>query len=215
MSIKIDETIWISLPQGTQENINEWHDGNGVQLVLHSIGFDEALYSRLSDEMLAREYYRDNFAEQGIGVVQCDLVMVCGYKAVKTIGKKIVQGQPALYIGSLAIPMSDRSCVLSLYAQEAGITGMRDTVAFSKLSSESDKLTLDPNSGKLIGWAQDPYFPEYDGPCLRNLSESEEYDSQFPDHPLTKVRGRIGELVASMEVLVSEPKNEKPWWKIW
>lgn len=215
MSIKIDETIWMSLPEGSQENVNEWHDGNGVQLVLHSIGFDEALYTRLSDEMLAREYYRDNFAEQGIGIVQCDLVTVSGQMAVKTIGKKIVQGQPTLYIGSLAIPMSDRSFVLSLYSQESGITGMRDTVIFSKLSSERDNFVSDPDSGKMNGWVQDPYFPEYDGPCLRNLSESEEYDSQFPDHPLTKVRYRIGELVSSVEVLGSDPKNDKPWWKVW
>ncbi|WHI47257.1 hypothetical protein [Microbulbifer sp. VAAF005] len=215
MSIKVDEAIWVSIPQDSREDSLKWHDGNGVQLVLHSIGFDEALYSRLTNEMLAREYYRDNFAEQGIGIVQCDLVTVSGQKAVKTIGKKIVQGQPALYIGSLAIPMSDRSFVLSLYSQEAGITGMRDTVLFSKLSSESDKLKPDPDSGKMIGWAQDPYFPKYDGPCLRNLSESEDYDNQFPNHPLTKVRSRIGELVASVEVLVREPKSNKPWWKVW
>jgi hypothetical protein len=215
MSIKVDETIWMGLPQSSLENVNEWHDRNGVQLVLHSIGFDEALYTRLSDEVLVREYYRDNFAEQGIGIVQCDLVTVSGQRAVKTIGKKIVQGQPALYIGSLAIPMSDRSFVLSLYSQEDGITGMRDTVIFSKLSTERGDLVPDPDSGMMTGWVQDPYFPEYNGPCLRNLSESAEYDNQFPDHPLTKVRERIGELIASVELLVSEPNNDKPWWKIW
>ncbi|MEJ2611466.1 MAG: hypothetical protein P8179_15635 [Candidatus Thiodiazotropha sp.] len=211
MSIKVDETIWMGLPQSSQGNVNKWHDGNGVQLILDSIGFDEALYTRLSDEVLVREYYRDNFAKQGIGIVQCDLVTVSGQRAVKTVGKRIIQGEPALYIGSLAIPMSDRSFVLSLYSQEAGTTGIRDTIIFSKLSSERGDLVPDPDSGRVTGWAQDPYFPEYNGPCLRNLSESEEYDNQFPDHPLTKVRERIRELVASVELLVSEPNNDKPY----
>lgn len=215
MGIKIDETVWKSLPKGSQENVTEWNDENGVQLVLHSIGFDEALYSRLSNEMAAREYYRDNFAKQGIGIVQCDLVTICGQKAVKTIGKKIVQGKPALYIGSLAIPMSDRSFVLTLYSQEVGVTGIRDAVIFSKLSSENATFVPDPESGKIVGWAKDPYFPNYDGPCLRNLSESKEYDGQFPSHPLTKVRGRIEELASSVEVIVDIAEKDKPWWKFW
>lgn len=211
-TLDFDKTIWTPAGEGTDETVR-WHDGNGVQLIVQSLGIDQNLRSRLASEASVREYYRDVYAAQGIGIIQCDLVTISGFGAAITIGKKVTRGKPAIYAGSLALPLPDKSFVLSLYSQEVGITGLRDTAVFSLLSSQGSEFQLDEKTGKMIGWARDPYFPDYEGPCLRNQSEDQGYDSQFPDHPLSKVRVRLLELTQS--VALQNVTHKKPWWKLW
>ena len=46
-------------------------------------------------------------------------------------------------------------------------------------------------------WAQDPYDPTYTGVArnvLRCLSDSEQYDARFPDHPLSQIRKVLNQL---------------------
>ena len=214
MNVVINENVWHPVSETTEENSKQWHDGNGVALVLYRLGFDEALFSRLSNETAVREYYRDTLASDGIGIVQCDLSETNGYTCVNIIGKMIVEGQPARYVGSIAIPMREMSIVLSLFSQEEGITGVRDTAIFAKLAAEGHDFIPDDDTGEIVGWAADPYFPDYDGPCLRNLSELEEYDTQFPEHPLSKVRHRLNELLDDIDI-VETTRETKPWWRLW
>ena len=215
MSIEVDETVWEPVPEQGDPTTKVWHDGDGVTLVLNSIGFDRDLFSRLSDEQAVREYYRDQFAEQSIGIVECNVLEKDGKQIVKTIGKSISEGQPVTYIASVAIPLSDRSYVFSLYAQEQGITGVRDTAIMTKLMLEGHLCDPDIESGTILGWAQDPYFPEYQGPCLRNLSEDEKYDPEFPDHPLSKVRMQVNKLVEFITLSTDSTQSSKQWWKVW
>lgn len=165
-----------------------------------------------------RKHYRDTFAEQGIGIVECNIVEILGNKNVKTIGKQLEQFEPAIYVGSLAIPLTDQSFVFSLLFQEEDITGIRDATILSKLISRGQQEPEpDPETGELTipGWAQDPYFQDYEGPCLCNLSNSRVYDSEFPDHPLSKVRKRIDELVIDLAALNSTFTTKKSWLRIW
>jgi hypothetical protein len=45
--------------------------------------------------------------------------------------------------------------------------------------------------GYLEGWFSDPYDPNYRGIVLRSITDGEEYDEQFPDHPLTRLRATL------------------------
>lgn len=209
MKCAFDEGTWIAEPERDEGTRRFWYDRDGVRLVLDSLGFDPALYGILDDEDAVRTYYRDNFALQGIGIVACDKATVDGQKAVRTIGKKIESGQPAIYLACLAIPLHDRSFVLSLYAKEHGITGVRDTVIFTK--HMTDKDAEDP----FEGWAQDPYSPGCAGPSLRNLADSEEYDAMFPEHPLSLVRERMARLLPSVRIVGDEPQARRARWKFW
>jgi hypothetical protein len=42
--------------------------------------------------------------------------------------------------------------------------------------------------GYMEGWFQDPYDPSYRGVILCSAADNEAYDSQFPHHPLSRVR---------------------------
>lgn len=50
------------------------------------------------------------------------------------------------------------------------------------------------SSGYLEGWVQDPYDPRYRGVALRSIADNEEYDAQFPDHPLSRLRSTLSDL---------------------
>lgn len=200
MNIAVDRSVWLPLPEDFNPDTTEffdgmWHDGNGVVLAFNSIGFDRFLYPLLSDELEVRNYYRDLFAPDDIGLVECNVLEENGERFVKAIGKHTTDEGCSSYLGTLAIPLSDRSFVFSLHARELGLTGYRAATILDKLIREGHSIELDPVTRQIRGWAQDPYFPDYQGPCLRNLSEDEKFDHLFPEHPLTKVRFRINEIV--------------------
>ncbi|MGW8393444.1 hypothetical protein [Pseudoduganella sp. HUAS MS19] len=89
---------------------------------------------------------------------------------------------------------------------------MRETVVFSALNVPAEE------------WQEDPYDPLHQCEFMRNRADSPEYDAQFPDHPLSKVRSYLAELAGQLEVApaisTKEPfKYRKPgagfWSRLW
>ncbi len=74
------------------------------------------------------------------------------------------------------------------FFEELGTTGLRDTMVYSILRNEGKIGTEDD---PFAGWTRDPYDETYTKGALMNLSESEEYDKQFPGFPLTLCRELI------------------------
>jgi hypothetical protein len=66
---------------------------------------------------------------------------------------------------------------------EAGTTGIRDTTIW-ELERRKGIVSSTDNSK----WCFDPYDGTLKRPYLMNLSEKEEYDEMFPDHPLSQCR---------------------------
>lgn len=66
---------------------------------------------------------------------------------------------------------------------EAGMTGMRDTMIWELARREGIVSSTDNSK-----WMFDPYDKSWKRPYLMNLSEKEEYDEMFPDHPLSQCR---------------------------
>lgn len=73
---------------------------------------------------------------------------------------------------------------------------------------------------------QDPYDSSIKAPLMRNRSEISEYDKQFPDHPLSRVRHLLERIQKTMEIApevsgAAPYKSQKPinkpksWWKRW
>ncbi len=81
----------------------------------------------------------------------------------------------------------DKECGSSVvYAQgffdEAGTTGLRDTMVFQMLASAKgfDEAKAD--------WTEDPYDSSFERGALMNQSECAEFDETFPSHPLSMAR---------------------------
>lgn len=66
---------------------------------------------------------------------------------------------------------------------ESGMTGMRDTMVW-ELARREGLVSISDNSK----WMFDPYDKTMKRPYMMNLSEKEEYDELFPDHPLSQCR---------------------------
>ena len=66
---------------------------------------------------------------------------------------------------------------------EAGMTGLRDTTIWELACREGIVSSIDKSK-----WCFDPYDKTLKRPYLMNLSEKEEYDEIFPDHPLSQCR---------------------------
>jgi hypothetical protein len=72
--------------------------------------------------------------------------------------------------------------------------GDREFIMEKLMSSGKFKM------GTFDGWAEDPYQPSFKGPALRNKSEDEKYDAKFPDHPLSRCRKTLANVIATIKI---------------
>lgn len=84
------------------------------------------------------------------------------------------------YILCLDIETGGKILHLQGYFDEAGVTGVRESMVYIMQGREGDSA--------LEGWAQDPYDPTYKTGALSNVSENAQFDSMFPAHPLSMAR---------------------------
>lgn len=81
--------------------------------------------------------------------------------------------------------IAHKNGVISINAHflESGMTGLRDTTVW-ELAHRAGIVSADNNKD----WWYDPYDKEYEHPFLMNVSEREQFDEMFPDHPLSQAR---------------------------
>jgi hypothetical protein len=147
------------------------------------------------------------------GIVFADLIQLQGVPAIKTIYKYEIPPSYG-YTGLLIFPFKKVHYIISLASGERGITGLRDAFVTDQLLSEGkiaieefEKPAPDGSDGRLIGWFQDPYDPAYKGNILCSAADDEKYDSQFPDHPLTKIRKHVQHIENTMRFETSSPST--------
>jgi hypothetical protein len=169
-----------------------WQDVDGDAVSLARVTTFE--FPELSDESAVRQRCRELAQGMKSGLVQADVVAGADGPAVMFIYKRL--DIPAfIFTGMLAVaPAAKQSYVWTIVARERGTTGVREALITAMLMKEG-KLTLESYK---TSWAQDPYDPAYAGvdrSTLRYLSDDETYDSQFPQHPLSKVRRELRKLL--------------------
>ena len=113
------------------------------------------------------------------------------YSIVKTLKENGVQYFVLLHLQRFA---EKDLCVKAFY-DEQGVTGQREALVYAMLKSDG---TLDKLGG-LDGWSVDPYDHNFKHDFLMNLSELEQFDESFPNHPLTMARQMIKQVVNSMK----------------
>lgn len=72
---------------------------------------------------------------------------------------------------------------IKAFFDEAGITGTRDTTIWELMCREGIVSIEDKSN-----WSFDPYDKDFKHDYQMNLSEKEEYDKLFPEHPLSQCR---------------------------
>ena len=165
-----------------------WRDQDGDVISLTRAGSD-FVGASLFDESGLQRYCREFAQSQDAGLVEVSSASSADGPCLRYIYKRL-DGLGFRFAGVLAIPRPQVTWVWMVLAGERGMTGVREAVVTARLL-EAGKLT--PESYQAT-WAQDPYEPDYEGVdkrTLRYMSDSEEYDIDFPHHPLTKVRREL------------------------
>ena len=171
-----------------------WRDPTGDVISLTLFPVDQPLaLPMLSDTKSLQNYCRAVAESQSSGLVEVTSTVSAEGPCVAYIYKRL--RIPAFtFFGVVATPVTHGTWTWVIVAYERGTTGVREAIITSKLV-EAGQLTLGSYEAS---WAQDPYDPSYRGvdrKTLRYVSDAEEYDAAFPDHPLTKVRRELRRLV--------------------
>ena len=199
-AISFDTTDWVE--QEREQNgsglVRLWHNnvGDGMGLYHFAIPPDIPVPLQALDQL--RRSYGRSIGEAGGGLVALTVVQLDGLPAIQMIVKTPQAPSGMTYLGSFTIPRRSFSYVLKIQCPEHGITGVRDADVLARALAGGQVQIAD--SDELIGWWADPYDPGFRGPVLRNLSDDERYDGDFPDHPLSRLRRYLNDIRRSITI---------------
>lgn len=120
--------------------------------------------------------------DQGLVEVESSMT-ASGLRCIHSIVKTAVEPAGVQYALTLDLEMPQFCIRVQGFFDEAGTTGARDAAVFAMTGAAPD------------GWRRDPYDPKRTAGNLMNLSELPEYDSAFPQHPLSLLRGFVASIL--------------------
>jgi hypothetical protein len=140
--------------------------------------------------------------------------MTAGAEALRGLFKyRAPNGIAMYYVGILWLPFQECRFQINVEAIETGLTGAREVFVYItepelRPNPPSDTPAVSLNSAeKPLG-----SLPVSTGP-----SDNERYDEVFPKHPLSKVRRRMREVMATLELDASAltPFRIRRGWRFW
>jgi hypothetical protein len=145
-------------------------------------------------------------------MIEVETPQIDGCLAVRSIFKLRQQLTGMTYIGSITLPFGNFSYVLKVQCMETGVTGLRESLALPQMMASGRVKLQEGSDGapQLLGWMQDPYAPTISMPLMRNLAEDEQYDAQFPNHPLSRLRSALRRIQSSLR-LAPDLKDAPPF----
>lgn len=199
------DTTGLSL-QGDKNGVRVWHAASGDGLGLYYFPLPPDISADTNSLSSVRLFYGKHVTAAGAGVISIDTSAIDECIFIKMIIKIPQQPSGVIYLGSLTLPFRDFSFVIKMQCSERGFTGFRDALIMDELL-KTGEVTRD-NSGKIVGWLQDPYDPTTSANCVMNKSESDKYDVRFPEHPLSILRRTLRQIEGSIRI--SEEVKQKP-----
>lgn len=193
-----------------------WQNQDGDSLILQFFKIPPDIGAPLDDLAALRAFYREVITQAGGGLVQLDVIELCGAAAVHAIFKLPQEAGGMSYVGSMTVPFESCSVMVTSPCEEQGMSGVRDATVFAVAD-----LTFD-DTGQPIGWVADPYDATVTGGILRNLADDEQWDEQFPEHPLSRCRRHLqqvrdglvlGERLRAVPPFAGpQARGAKQWW---
>lgn len=132
---------------------------------------------------------------EGICVLEHGVVKVkSGLQLIRVIEKKPQKPFGMAY--KLSLTLLDQAFFrITMWCFESGMTGIRDTAVMTKFMQGG---TFNQKLDDWGGWFIDPNGFGPQTPVMRNISEDEQYDQQFPNHPLSQLRSFLRRLEDSL-----------------
>ncbi|MGW4629079.1 hypothetical protein [Streptomyces rubiginosohelvolus] len=181
--------LGVELPGYRTVDTDAWLNDHGDVLSLHFFELPPDLPAALDDGPTLRHGLTHFTARAGGGLIEASVKRLGELPALRQILKLPLPNQPSgqAFIGSFTVPRAGCSSVVKIQAVERGMTGMREAVVMAKLGPDQY-------------FRPHPYAPEVRGGLPFHAADHAQWDAEFPDHPLTRVRRTLDILAAAVTV---------------
>lgn len=178
-----------------------------------------------------RDLLRDEAARANGALLSVESASLQGVPMLRALLKYGKPEGTARFVALLVV--HGRRCCASIRI-ECGVAspiGAREAAVRARLIAAGE-LPAPAPGGSPAGWAEDPYAPGHRAPVLRDRSDDERHDADFPDHALSRLRRYVAHVEAtarlSPAVLDPAPREaaarepapppalaERAWWQFW
>ncbi|MFC9244697.1 hypothetical protein ACFT7S_11895 [Streptomyces sp. NPDC057136] len=181
----------VELPGFRPVDNDAWMNDDGDVLSLHFFGLPPDLAAGLDDGPTLRSTLTHYTAQAGGGLIEAAVKKLGDLPALRQILKLPLPGAPSgqVFIGSFTVPRATCSTVVKIQAPERGMTGMREAVVLAKVGPDRY-------------FRPHPYAPDVQGGLPFHAGDHAQWDAEFPDHPLSRVRRTLDALA---EVVTADP----------
>ena len=207
-----DSVGWKTVKSTPQSTVWTGQPGNTYTLTTHS-GQPKA---SLDDVDALRDHVRKQAAAEQGGIVQADIIQVDDHTAAYFITKDTIPNSMGYrYVGRCVIPFDGGWYEFRMDATAVGRTGKREALlgvqlnlyANAKMEEIPPEAPPTPgrrkrkSTGKRIkGLFKDPYDARFDASSNYWVTDDAKFDSQFPQHELSRVRARFPKIIDSIEI---------------
>ncbi len=159
-----------------------------------------------------REFYRGSIMRVNGALICADVALTNNLKYIKIITKrrsfprrppKVKSNEPLkpaiIYEGTLVFPFKGSSYVITVACPDSEETGRREAVMLTKLIEQGRVRMATSDGHAMEGWQQDPYDNKISSDFMMNRGEQEEYDKDFPNSPLSRVRKVLNTIIATAD----------------
>lgn len=154
-----------------------------------------------TDLPAANEFFRKQSGEAGGVVLSLDVTTVAGAQALRGVFKyrsPVPNSLGMYYAGILWLPFQECLYQLNVEAVEGGTTGVREAAVMVIVG---DAWPMPQQEEIPIITTEEELQALYRSARVRKLpSDDEQYDRGFPHHPLSLVRSRIAEIIATAQL---------------
>ncbi|MFJ9817289.1 hypothetical protein ACIRU3_18830 [Streptomyces sp. NPDC101151] len=172
----------------TEREPGVWTDTAGVVLSVHFFPLRPDLPAPLHEFDRLRTALAAGVGAAGGGLIEAVPGTLHDVPAVRQLVKVPRPGGPhgQVFLGSWTVPKAGCSTVLKVQAAEGALTGMREATVMAQVGPEAYFRPHPYSAGGQFGGL----------PC--HVGDDEQWDAQFPDHPLTLVRAALNRITPTV-----------------
>jgi len=179
-----------SMPEDPKDSVAYGMANSGTQsfVLIYPLPLSEAM--PLTEPQIIIDSIHQ-FMNEKQGLIKVDSgKTAAGRTFAYSIVKSLKDPVGVQYILTFQMEQGEEVTDVQAFFDESGMTGMRDNMVYGM--ALRDGLVT---QGTFEGWMEDPYDPEYTDGVRMNLSEDEQYDQAFPEHPLSEARSFVQYLI--------------------
>ncbi len=162
--------------------------------------------------------FEEFVAESGGAIVDFQIAKIKGLETIWQIYKYWYpkpQDMRKVYLGAMAFPFADFCYILKIQCIESGTTGVREA-AISLSLPKTEQSSKEPI---VIRSMAEMFDHMKKTSMIRSASDDEQYDAQFPDHPLSRARWHLKHfadtLMISPDLQKARPYRVNKGFRFW